>query len=362
MNNFLAQSQAARFMIIVVGCVAIVAAMRATASILTPILIAALFAVVIDVPRAWLEKRGMSRGQALALTIVGTLLLAILAGIFLGITFLNLSASLSEWGQQIQSRLQELGAMLEQLGVSGDQLRTATEDDQTNPLQVIAWVLGAIISLLGSLFLILVYIIFLLVEASSFPDKLNAAFKPSEPAYQYIENVTTNLRNFVVAQTKVSLATGVGVTVSLWIIGVEFALLWGVVAFFMNFIPYIGSILAAVPAVIVAFIQYGPSTEVLLVIGAYLLINVVVNYTIYPRVMSQGVDLSMFIVLAGMAFWGWVLGPLGLILSVPISAFIKISLESYPGSRWLAVMLGTGPKSEPQKAEPQGEEGTQPAV
>ena len=86
----------------------------------------------------------------------------------------------------------------------------------------------------------------------------------------------------------------------------------------MNFIPYIGSILAAIPAVIVAFIQFGPSTTVLLVILAYLLVNFVVNYTIYPRVMSQGVDLSMFIVLAGMVFWGWVLGPMGLILSVPI--------------------------------------------
>ena len=86
----------------------------------------------------------------------------------------------------------------------------------------------------------------------------------------------------------------------------------------------------------------------MLVILAYLLINVVVNYTIYPRVMSQGVDLSMFVVLAGMVFWGWVLGPIGLILSVPISAVIKISLESYPGSRWLAIMLGSGPGEQPQ--------------
>jgi AI-2 transport protein TqsA len=116
----------------------------------------------------------------------------------------------------------------------------------------------------------------------------------------------------------------------------------------MNFIPYIGSLLAAVPAVIVAFVQFGPSPMLLWVILAYLLINFVVNYTIYPRVMSQGVELSMFVVLAAMVFWGWVLGPIGLILSVPITAVIKISLESYPGSRWLAVMLGTGPKVKPQ--------------
>jgi AI-2 transport protein TqsA len=150
----------------------------------------------------------------------------------------------------------------------------------------------------------------------------------------------------LVAQTQVSLVTGIGVTAALWVLGVEFALLWGFVAFLMNFIPYIGSILAAIPAVIVAFIQFGPSATVLWVIVAYLVVNIIVNYTIYPRLMSQGVDISMFMVLAAMVFWGWVLGPIGLILSVPITAVIKISLESYPGSRWLAVMLGSGPKAQ----------------
>ena len=250
--------------------------------------------------------------------------------------------------------------MLAQFGLNADQLKSATQSDQTNPLNVIRYVLGGVVSLIGSAVLILVYAIFLLIEVSGFPAKLNAAFKPSEPAYQYISTVTTNLRNFLVAQTQVSLVTGASVTVALWILGVEFALLWGLVAFLMNFIPYIGSILAAIPAVIVAFIQYGPSMTVVWVIVAYLAVNVIVNYTIYPRLMSQGVDLSMFIVLAGMVFWGWVLGPIGLILSVPISAVIKISLESYPSSRWLAVMLGSGPKSEPQP-QPQPEAKQQPA-
>jgi AI-2 transport protein TqsA len=220
---------------------------------------------------------------------------------------------------------------------------------------VIRYLLGGLLSLLASAILILAYAIFLLIEVSGFPAKLNAAFKPTEPAYRYINEVTTNLRNFLVAQTQVSLITGVGITIILWILGVEFAVLWGFIAFLMNFIPYIGSILAAVPAVIIAFIQFGPSPTLLWVILAYLLINFVVNYTIYPRVMSQGVDLSMFVVLAAMLFWGWVLGPIGLILSVPITAVIKISLESYPGSRWLAVMLGSGPKVESQ---PESNEGT----
>jgi predicted PurR-regulated permease PerM len=348
MTHFLAQSQVARFMVIVIGCIAIVTAMKAIASILNPIFIAVLFAVLFDIPRSWLVKRGMSHGWALTVTILGTLVLTLLFLLIMGRTFLNLSASLPEYQQQIQTQLAELGAMLEQYGIEEGQLGSAAQSEQTNPLNVIRYVLGGVLSLLASALLILVYAIFLLIEVSGFPAKLNAAFEPSEPAYRYINEVTTNLRSFLVAQTQVSLITGVGVTIALWILGVQFAVLWGFVAFLMNFIPYIGSILAAVPAVIVAFIQFGPSTTVLWVIGAYLAANIIVNNTIYPRVMSQGVDLSMFIVLAAMVFWGWVLGPIGLILSVPITAVIKISLESYPPARWLAVMLGSGPTVEPQ--------------
>ncbi len=194
----------------------------------------------------------------------------------------------------------------------------------------------------------MIYAVFLLIEAGGFGGKLREAFDPSEPAYAYLQKVTTNLNSFLVAQTLVGLITGASVTIMLWLLGVQFAILWGFVAFLMNFIPYIGSILAAVPPTLMAFIQYGPGTEVLLVIAGFLLVNLVVNYAIYPRVMGQSVDLSMFIILAGMVVWGYILGPIGLILSVPLTAVIKISLESYAGSRWLAVLLGSGSKATPQ--------------
>ncbi len=348
MSNVFSQSQISRFMVIVLGSIAIVAAMRVTASILNPIFAAVLFAVLFDIPRSWLIRRGISPGKALAITILFIFVVMLIFLVFMTYTFINLSADLPEYQQQIQVRLAELGTMLNQYGLEGDQLRGLARNNQTNPLNIITYVLSGVFSLLGSAVLILVYAIFLLIEANGFSAKLNQAFDSTEPAYRYLNAVATNLRNFLVAQTQVSLVTGIGVTLALLFLNVEFAFLWGFVAFLLNFIPYIGSILAAVPAVIVAFIQYGPSMTVLLVIGAYLLINIVVNYTIYPRLMSQGVDVSMFIVLAGMIFWGWVLGPIGLILSVPITAVVKISLESYPGSRWLGVMLGAGPKAQPE--------------
>jgi len=348
MNNALAQSGIVRFMLIAIGCVAIVAGMHAIASILNPIFIAVLFTVLLDIPRSWLRKRRVSNGLALAATILGALLVTLLLLLPIGTAVLNLSASLPAYQEQLYAQLEALGEMLSQSVIQVEQLRTLAQSATTNPLGIIRYVIGGVAGILSSAVLILVYTIFLLSEVSRIPAKLNEAFDHSEPAYRYINTVSSNLRSFLVTQTQVSLITGAGVTIALWLLGVEYALLWGFVAFLMNYIPYIGSILAAVPAVIVAFVQFGPSVTVVLAAGAYLLVNIVVNYGIYPRLMSQGVDLSMFIVLASMIFWGWVLGPVGLILAVPLTAVIKISLDSYPGSRWLGIMLGSGPKAQSQ--------------
>jgi predicted PurR-regulated permease PerM len=342
MSDTLIQSHVVRLMVISASAVAVLAGMHAIASILNPIFVAALFAVLFSIPMSWLKKRGMAAGPALGVTLLVVLLVVAVFVMLMGQTLLNLNANLPQYQEQLQMQLQALGDMLTQAGIPVEQLRTVADSDASNPLGVIRYVIAGVGSILASALLIFVYAVFLLIEASSFPGKLSQAFNPSEPAYVYIRKVTSSLNSFLVAQTTVGLITGVGVWVMLWALGVEFAFLWGFVAFLLNFIPYIGSILAAVPPVIIAFIQYGPGTTVLLVIVGFLLVNLVVNYGIYPRMMGQSVDLSMFIVLAGMVFWAFILGPIGMILSVPLTAVIKISLESYAGSRWLAVLLGSG--------------------
>ena len=352
MTNDFFRAPVLRLMVIAASAVAILAGMHAIASILNPIFVAVLFAVLFSIPMSWLKSRGLSDGMALGLTLLGVLLVAVLFLFFMGKMILGLNANLPVYQQQLQTQLQALGDMLAQAGLNVDQLKTVAESDTANPLGVIRYIISGVSAILASAVLILVYAVFLLIEASGFGGKLSEAFNPSEPAYIYIRKVTSSLNSFLVVQTLVGLITGVGVTVMLWLLGVQFAVLWGFVAFLMNFIPYIGSILAAVPPVIVAFIQFGPGPTVLWVILAFLLVNFVVNYGLYPRLMGQGVDLSMFVVLAGMVFWGWVLGPIGLILSVPLTAVIKISLESYAGSRWLAVMLGSGPQPQPQAEQP----------
>jgi predicted PurR-regulated permease PerM len=148
-------------------------------------------------------------------------------------------------------------------------------------------------------------------------------------------------------KTLVSLATGILVTIALAIIGVDYPILWGLLAFLLNFIPTFGSILAAVPPVLLAVVQLGVG-EAFFIAIFYVLVNVIVGSVLEPRFMGRGLDLSSLVVFLSLVFWGWILGPVGMLLSVPLTIMVKIALENSEDTRWIGVMLGAGgatPKS-----------------
>jgi predicted PurR-regulated permease PerM len=134
--------------------------------------------------------------------------------------------------------------------------------------------------------------------------------------------------------------TGLVVTGGLMLIGVDYALLWGLIAFLLNYVPNIGSIIAAIPAVLLALVQLGP-VHAVLVAGLYLIVNVVMGNAVEPRLMGKSLGLSTLVVFLSLVFWGWVLGPVGMLLSVPLTMIMKIALEVNPSTRWLAIMLGS---------------------
>jgi len=140
-------------------------------------------------------------------------------------------------------------------------------------------------------------------------------------------------------KTWISLATGAVIATWLTLLGVEYPLLWGLLAFLLNYVPNIGSIIAAVPAIMMAFIQLGIGSALATAAG-YLVVNIAVGSIIEPRVMGRGMGLSTLVVFLSLLFWGWALGPVGMVLSVPLTMILKIALESRDDTRWFAVLLG----------------------
>jgi predicted PurR-regulated permease PerM len=193
-------------------------------------------------------------------------------------------------------------------------------------------------SVMANLFLIILTVVFMLFEASSFPLKLHFALDDPEMRLKQIERFLASVNRYIAIKTLVSIATGIIVSTMLWAFGLDFYLLWGVFAFMLNYIPNIGSIIAALPAVTLAIVQLGLPEAGFIGLG-YVAINMIMGNIIEPRYLGKGLGLSTLVVFLSLIFWGWLLGTVGMLLSVPLTMILKIGLESSPEGRWLAVLL-----------------------
>ena len=229
----------------------------------------------------------------------------------------------------------------------GIDLSSATFTQLMDPgraMGMAAGVLSGLGSMLTNAFLILLTVIFMLMEAGSFGKKLKTAFPGPNNTIGTFESVTSSINRYVGLKSLVSLGTAILVMIWLAILGVDYPVLWGVLAFFLNFVPNIGSIIAAVPAVLLALVQ--PDLGVgsaALVAGGYVAINVLIGSVLEPRLMGRSLGISPLVVFLSLVFWGWLLGLVGMLLSVPLTMIAQIALASSPRTRWLSIMLGPEP-------------------
>ena len=215
--------------------------------------------------------------------------------------------------------------------------------DQIDPgaaMGLAATLLSGMGAVFANTFLILLTVVFILLEVSSFPVKLRVAFGDPATLFPQFSRFSESVIRYLAIKTAASLATGAAAFLWLWVLGVDFPLLWGLLAFLLNFVPNIGSAIAAVPPVLLALIQFGVPRSIL-VAGGFLLLNFVVGNIVEPRFLGRGLGLSTLVVFLSLVFWGWLWGAVGMLLSVPLTMTLKIALESKPDTRWIAVLLGS---------------------
>ena len=320
--------------------VVLVAGMKAAQAILVPFLVAAFLALICGPPMFWLQRRGVPSVLALLIVVAVICGIGVGVGALLGNSFKDFTAALPAYQARLQERTEALIAWTDEFGIA---LPANILSDVVNPGQIMQLV-GRVVSGIGGLvtnsFLIALTVIFILLEASSFPAKLRAAFWDSHGAFGKFDQVAANVNRYLAIKTAVSLATGVMIAVWLAAVGVDFPLLWGLLTFLLNYVPNIGSIIAAVPAVLLAVIQLGPGPAGLAALG-YFVTNFVMGNLIEPRFMGRGLGLSPLVVFLSLVFWGWVFGAVGMLLSVPLTMTVKIALESSDETRWIAVLLGS---------------------
>jgi AI-2 transport protein TqsA len=346
------------YLVTAAALVIVIAGMRAASSMLVPFLLA-IFVAGICAPL----YQGMRRRHVPAWLAILALMLVMLGSVVLLIGVLEravtaFAGNLPSYQAAFLAQTDKLWAWLETNGLwleanglwlqaNGIEVPSDLFRDLFNPQALIGH-LGAIAvtlrDLLTTVFVVVLVAIFILLEGSALPDKVSRLPGFSSTTWARLSQIVADLRRYMFLKTVMSLLTGALVSLWLLLVGVDFPILLGVLSFALNYIPTIGSIVAAVPGILLAFVEFGLGSSVITTI-AYIVINVAVSNGLEPRYFGTGLGLSPLVVMVSVLFWGWVLGPMGMLLSVPLTMSLKIALESDEGTRWIAVLMGDRPRS-----------------
>ncbi|MCA8985234.1 MAG: AI-2E family transporter [Planctomycetaceae bacterium] len=209
------------------------------------------------------------------------------------------------------------------------------------PVMIFRSFLDSVMGMFNYALIVFLMLLFLLLEWSRFGQKLETLPGDTQSHVAQVTEILASIRRYMLIKTMVSLLTGLLITIWLLLMGTSYALLWGTVAFLFNYIPTIGSIIAGIVPTLFVLVDQGP-IEALWVAVAFLVVNFLIGNVLEPRIMGEGLGLSTFVVFLSLVFWGFVLGPVGMLLAVPLTMAIKIALGSDERTRWISVLLGSG--------------------
>ncbi|HEX5958070.1 MAG TPA: AI-2E family transporter [Hyphomicrobiaceae bacterium] len=339
-------SPLARALIVTAAICILVLFARSAAQVLAPALLALFIAIVATPPLRWLRGKGMPKYLAVVLILLVLMEIASLVALTTTSGLEALRDGLPRYQERLVLLSEELGRWLEAVGIDGSR---AAVRDLISPVAVSRFIYAALTnasSTLGTGLLVLLIVAFMLVEASSLPAKLQAAFRLTDMQEARLKQLFTAVNQYMLIKCMTSLATGICIWIWLKILGIEYAVALAVAAVLFNFVPIVGNILMAVPAVLIALVQANVSTALLVALG-YVVVNAALGNVVEPRLMGRELGVSSLVVLLSLLFWGWVLGPIGLFLSVPLTMALIVALEASPRTRPIAIMLG----SETSRAE-----------
>jgi AI-2 transport protein TqsA len=336
-------------MIKIAALIVILAGVIYAKEIIAPFLIALFISIVSAQPILWLEKKRVPRVIGVILALIGILSIVFGIGYLIGNAYSSFMKNAPSYEESLKTMMDSFIAFLNKNGfeVSRDQF-----PDIFDPTQIFRFTIKAVNQLAkiaGSAFLVFLTILFMLLELSSIAAKVKAVFTRPKESYSYITKIIDSIRRYLAIKTILSIVTGLAFFTLLEVIGLKYAILWALFASILSYIPHIGSIIASIPVLLFALIQLGPRGALWTLISILIITNVLNNF-IEPRVMGKGLSLSTLVVFLSLIFWGFVLGTVGLFLSVPLTTTIKIVLEQNEKTRWIAILLGTHKDANIQQA------------
>jgi AI-2 transport protein TqsA len=314
-------------------------------TVLLPFIIAIFLSFLFRPIVFFLKKRHVPMFVSLLLVLI------VLSAVLFGLSLI-VSASVTSFIQElpkyeaklsdrITSLLRTADAIAASYGMKTSDARLSDALQLSSLTGIITSSLGTIVDVLSNIFLILLFLMFILAGSGEMIVKMGFAFSAarSDRISVMLATMDRKVRHYLVAKTFISLCTGGLAAIILAIAGVDFPLLWGVLMFLMNFIPNIGSLVATLFPVLLAFLQFDSITRPLIVLVLLVVEQNVIGNVIEPKVLSFRLNLSPLLILVSLIFWGWLWGPMGMILAIPLMSIIKIVAENVEPLKPVAVLM-----------------------
>ena len=327
-------------LVIFAAIIIILAWMMYASSIVAPFLLALFIAIILSQPVQWLVRKRVPLWLSIVLVLLGGIAVFVGMGEIIGSSLSSFRQDAPKYAASLNAMAASFFQWLQEQGFDLNQDQLGEMFDPGKVISMTAGILGQLGSLMGNTFLVFFIILFILLEDQSFAYKAKVLTRGPRESLAYLDQIGKSIRHYLSIKTLISIITGILIWVALMIIGVEYAIVWALIAFLLNYIPTIGSILAGIPAVLFALVQVGYGGA-LWTLGVYIALNTVIGNVVEPKMMGKGLGLSSLVVFLALVFWGFLIGTVGMFLSVPLTMALKIVLEQNEKTRWIAVLLGT---------------------
>jgi len=318
--------------------VLILAGIKAAAEIVIILFLAIFIASIISTFIIFLEQKHIPKLIAYLFVIGGFVLLTILLGYVLNISLKDFISNLPQYEKQLQALVVKGIAFAENYGYEIDKNTILDALSLNSFFGITTNLIGSIGTFLSKFLLIIIGIAFILAEAKSFEKKLKVIYDKDRKKLEHFKLFSSNIQKYFSVKTATSFFTGFLVTVVLMYFDIEYPILWGVIAMLFNFVPVVGSIIAAIPAILLSLVGGDLNTTLILIV-LYVCINVGISNIIEPKFMGKELGLSPMVIFFSLILWGWVLGLVGMFLAVPITMTLKIAFDSDKSTKWLSLLM-----------------------
>lgn len=327
-------------MVTLAACVIVVAGLKSASTLIVPILLAVFLAIVCLPLLNLLVDKGVPEYVGLLLIFAFVVALWFALVLLVSSALSGFTGNVPFYQERLRSTVGDGWVWLSSHGINIDKSMLEQIFDPAKIMLFVTGLLNGLAGVLKNAFLIILVFIFMILEATGIPEKILAINDKNDDALKTYAAITSGVNRYLAIKAATSCATGFVIYLFLTFQGIDFPILWGVFAFILNFVPNVGSLIASIPPIILALIQFGPQQALVTACG-YLVVNIVTGSIIEPKIMGQGVGLSALVVFLSLIVWGWVLGPVGMLLSVPLTMTAKIALAERESTRWISQLLSS---------------------